>query len=131
MLVREINKAREISKRIRELERQVTALHLSRDNIVPVLDGLPHATDIKSKVEKIALRIVEGERELDTLRGEFAQEKVRIATEIMRNYVAPATQTLLILRYVSCLSFREIARRMHYGLRYVFKLHDEHLKDGI
>lgn len=131
MTVSEINKARELSKRIRELERQITALILSRDNIVPVLDGMPHATEVKSKVERLALRIVEGERELESLRAEFEQEKTRIANAIMMNFDEPTKQTLLLLRYVSCLSFREIAHRLHYGLRYVFKLHDRLVKEGI
>lgn len=131
MTVSEINKARELSKRIRELERQMSALILSRDNIVPVLDGMPHATEVKSKVERLAVRIVESERELEGLRSEFEQEKTRIANAVMLAFDVPTEQSLLLLRYVSCLSFREIARRMHYGLRYVFKLHDRLVKEGI
>ena len=131
MAVAEINKARELSKRIRELERHIAALCLSRDNIVPVLDGMPHASDLKSKVEKLALQIVENQRVLDSLRVELRQEKNRLASAIMTEVDAPIAQSLLLMRYVSCLPFREIARRMSYGLRHVFKLHDKLLKDGI
>lgn len=131
MTVQEINKARELCKRIRELERQIAALCLSRDNIVPVLDGMPHATEIKSKVEKLALRIVENQRVLDNLRVEFEAEKARLVSVIMTEFDDPTEQSLLLLRYVACLPFREIARRMQYGLRHVFKLHDRLVKDGI
>lgn len=131
MAVQEINKARELSKRIRELERQIAALCLNRDNIVPVLDGMPHASEIKSKVEKLALRIVENQRVLDNLRVEFETEKARLVSAILSEFDDPTAQSLLLLRYVSCLSFREIARRMQYGLRHVFKLHDRLVKDGI
>ena len=131
MTAQTINKARELSKRIRELERQIAALCLSRDNIVPVLDGMPHATDIKSKVENLALRIVENQRVLENLRVEFEAEKARVASVIMSELDDPTAQSLLLLRYVSCLSFREIARRMQYGLRHVYKLHDRLVKDGI
>lgn len=130
MTAQEINKARELSKRIRELERQIAALCLSRDNIVPVLDGMPHATDVKSKVENLALRIVENQRVLENLRVEFEAEKARVASAIMSEFDDPTAQSLLLLRYVSCLSFREIARRMQYGLRHVYKLHDRLVKDG-
>ena len=128
MTAQEINKARELSKRIRELERQIAALCLSRDNIVPVLDGMPHASDLKSKVEKFALQIVENQRVLEDLRVELAQEKLRLVSVITAEFDDPTAQSLLLLRYVSCLSFREIARRMSYGLRHVFKLHDRLLK---
>ena len=131
MTVQEINKARELCKRIRELERQIAALCLSRDNIVPVLDGMPHATEIKSKVEKLALRIVENQRVLESLRVEFEAEKARLVSVIMTEFDDPTEQSLLLLRYVACLPFREIARRMQYGLRHVFKLHDQLVKDGI
>lgn len=131
MAVAEINKARELCKRIRELERHVAALCLSRDNIVPVLDGMPHASNLKSKVEKLALQIVENQRALDCLRVELAQEKLHLASVIVAEVDDPTAQSLLLMRYVSCLPFREIARRMSYSLRHVFKLHDELLKDGI
>lgn len=131
MTAQEINKARELSKRIRELERQIAALCLNRDNIVPVLDGMPHASEVKSKVEKLALQIVENQRVLENLRVELETEKARLASAILLEFDDPTAQSLLLLRYVSCLSFREIARRMHYGLRHVFKLHDRLIKDGI
>lgn len=131
MTAQEINKARELCKRIRELEKELARLCLSRDNIVPVLDGMPHATDVKSKVENLALRIVENQRVLENLRVEFEAEKARLASVIMSEFDDPTAQSLLLLRYVSCLPFREIARRMRYGLRHVFKLHDRLVKDGI
>lgn len=131
MTAQEINKARELSKRIRELERQIAALCLSRDNIVPVLDGMPHASDVKSKVENLALRIVENQRVLENLRVELEAEKARIVSVILSEFGDPSAQSLLLLRYVSCLPFREVARRMRYSLRHVFKLHDQLVKDGI
>ena len=119
----EINKARELSERIRGLEKKIESLRVSRNNIVPVLDGMPHASEVKSKVEKLALRIVEGERELDDLRTQFENEKTRIAFEIMAAIDEPLEQATLLLRYVSCLSFRDIARRLRCNLRQVFKIY--------
>lgn len=124
----EINKARELLRTIRRLERRVAQLKLSRDNIVPVLDGMPHATAVKSKVEKLALMIVEGERDVDILRVAWAEAKVDVANAIMYEVDDPICQALLLLRYVECLPFKDVARRMKYSLRHMFRLHDETLK---
>lgn len=124
----EIKKAREFCKRIRELEKRVARLKLSRDNIVPVIDGMPHATTAKSRVECLALQIVEGERELAILRSELEQARVHVTEAIMLEVDDPNGQALLLLRYVECLPFRDVARRMKYSLRHMFRLHGELLK---
>lgn len=100
-------------------------------NITPIIDGLPHSSGAKSSVEKTALKIVEHEREIEHLRGQLLKEKSRLADMIMTQVNDPTLQTLLILRYVACCSFKETARRMRYGIRYVFKLHENFLKEGI
>ena len=127
----ELCSVRELQKKIRTHEQHLEALRMSAENIVPILDGLPHATEAKSKVEKIALRIVEVERELEDLRGRLVQSKSGLADKIMCEVVSPEVQTLLILRYVDCCPYKEIARRMRYALRHVFKLHERFLKSGI
>lgn len=119
----EIKKARELCKRIRELEKRVARLKASRDNIVPVIDGMPHATTAKSKVESLALKIVEDERELTTLRNELEQARVHVAEVIMLEVDDPICQAVLLLRYVECLPFKDVARRMKCGLRQIFRLH--------
>lgn len=124
----ELNEARELCKQIRALERHLEALRLSMENIVPVLDGMPHATEAKSKVERIALRIIDSEQELEALRGALEQAKTHLANVIMTKVDNPSHQTLLFLRYVSCLSFKETARRMRCSLRHVFRLHEQFLK---
>lgn len=131
MTEQELNSVRELKKRIRDLEKHLQALRLSAENIVPVLDGLPHSTEVKSRVEKIALRLVESERELTALNEKLMLAKVHLLDKILRQVDEPALQTLLVLRYVECLSFKETARRMHFTLRYVFKLHTKFLKEFI
>lgn len=131
MTEQELNSVRDLNKKIRDLECQLQTLRLSAENIVPILDGLPHATLAKSRVEKIALRTVATECELETLRAELLQAKSALADKIMAEFDEPLFQTFLMLRYVECCSFKETAHRMHYGLRYVFKLNDKILKLGI
>ena len=116
MTEQELNSVRDLKKRIRDLETRLQTLRLSAENLVPILDGLPHSTEAKSRVEKLALEIVEKESELTALREQIILDKSRLAD--------------LILRYIECLSFRETARRMKYGLRHIYKIHEKFLKNG-
>ena len=130
MTEQELNSVRDLKKRIRDLETRLQTLRLSAENLVPILDGLPHSTEAKSRVEKLALEIVEKESELTALREQIILDKSRLADLILREVKDPALQTLLILRYVECLSFRETARRMSYSLRHVFNVHERFLKSA-
>lgn len=128
MTAEELNSVRELRKKIRAVESRLQALKTNAENIVPILDGLPHAKTAQSKVERNALKIIESEQELETLRTELIQAKSALADKIMSQVDEPNYQTLLVLRYVECLSFREIARRMHYTLRSVYRTHKKILR---
>lgn len=125
----ELNIVRELKKLLVKEEQRLNSLRINALNITPILDGLPHAKTAQSKVEKNALKIIESEQELETLRAELIQAKSVLADKIMTQVDEPNYQTLLVLRYVECLSFREIARRMHFVLRNIFTLHDAALEN--
>ena len=128
MTERELNEARDLKERIRELERHIAALRLSAADIVPALDGMPHATDIKSKVEKLAARIVDDERELESIRAEFCAAAITIATRIQNADLKRQEKTLLILRYVVCMNFRDISFQMGLSDATTFRTHRDGLK---
>lgn len=128
MTEQELNAVRELNKKIRALETRLRDVRNSAENIVPILDGLPKAAFAKSRVEKTALKAVEVERELEALRGQLPLLKSDLANKIMAEVDEPIRQTLLILRYIECLSFRETARRMRITLRHVFRVHEKFLK---
>ena len=125
----ELNIVRELKKILTKEEQRLNSLRINALNITPVIDGLPHAKTAQSKVERNALRIIESEQEVETLRAEMVQAKSTLADKIMSQVDEPNYQTLLVLRYVECLSFREIARRMHFVLRNLFNLHDAALEN--
>ena len=125
----ELNIVRELKKILTKEEQRLNSLRINALNITPVIDGLPHAKTAQSKVERNALRIIESEQEVETLRAELIQAKSALADKIMSQVDEPNYQTLLVLRYVECLSFREIARRMHFVLRNLFNLHDAALEN--
>ena len=129
MTEKELNSVRKLKKRIRDLEWRLQALRTAADNIVPVLDGLSHSSEAKSRVEKIALDLIETERELNNSRAQIILTKSELADKILREVEDTTLQTLLILRYVECLSFKETARRMHFTLRHLYRLHEKFLKD--
>ena len=128
MTEKELNSVRELKKRIRDVERHLQALRLSAENLVPILDGLPHSTEAKSRVEKIALMIVEHERELETLREQIILAKSELLDKVLIEIEEPTLQALAALRYVECLSYKETARRMMITLRHAFRLHEKFLK---
>lgn len=123
MTEQELNSVRELKKRIAILEKKLNGLRMLAQHLTPVLDGLPHATSSASKVENVAIKILDAERELETLRAELSQVKDWLTQKILDVTDEPALQTLLILHYVKCFSFRETARLMHYTLRQVFRKH--------
>lgn len=122
---RELNRVRELKEKIRELERHIAALRSSAENIVPVLDGMPHSTDVKSKVETIALHVVNSERELDALRSELCSAAIHITNRIQNSNLKRKEKTLLILRYVVCMNFRDIAFQMDISDATTFRLHHD------
>lgn len=123
MTERELNGVRELNKKIRDIQCHLQALRISAENLVPILDGLPHSSEAKSRVEKIALMIVEDERELTALNETKLLAKSKLVDKILREVDEPTLQTLLVLRYVECLSFKEAARRMRITLRHLYRLH--------
>lgn len=127
----ELNEARELKERIRELERHIAALRLSAADIVPALDGMPHATDIKSKVEKLAARIVDEEQELETIRAELCAAAIHITNQIQAADLKRQEKTVLILRYVTCMNFRDISFQLGLSDATTFRIHRDGFKKMI
>ncbi len=123
-----LNGVRKLKVKIAELEQHIQALRLSAENLVPILDGMPRATDVRSRVEMISVKILTAEQNLSDMCEELDNAKVQLMRRILDEISDPLTQTLLVLRYVECLSFRKIAARMHYTLRQIFRLHENFLK---
>ena len=128
MTEQELNAVRELNKKIRDVERHLQSLRIAAENLVPVLNGLPHSKGAKSRVEKIALDIVATERELVSLQEHLPLTKAELADKILHEVNAPDLQTLLVLRYVECLSFEKIARQMKSSLRHIYRLHGKIFK---
>ena len=128
MTEKELNIVRELKKQIRDLERHLQALRLSAENLVPILDGLPHSNSAKSRVEKIALMIIESERELENLRAQLDRASEELPARIHDEVSDVQERTLLLLRYVACMRFRDIAFQLERSEARVFQIHHDVLK---
>lgn len=94
----------------------------------PPLDGMPHASARVSKVEKIAMKIVDAKRELEELAGRIEEQKAVLFAALDGVDAKPIVQRVLKFRYVGCMSFNAIAKQMNYSRRQILRLHDEGLR---
>lgn len=119
----ELNGARELRNKIRDEERRLLTLRLSAENLVPILDGLPHGTDVKSRVENLAVKIMESERELIRLRKEFGQAAFTLEEKINRSELDALEKSILTLRYVACMNFLDIQDKLKISDATTFYVH--------
>ena len=123
MTIAELNEVRDLREKLRAAIRQLRALRESIQNLCPELDGMPHAQSQQSKVEKMTVLIIEGEREVDALKAQIDTTGAALARKIKNLPLNPQEQEILILRYVGCLSFRDIKAKLHMSEPRVFFHH--------
>jgi len=124
----ELCAVRGLKKKQRELEKHLQELKVASENIVPVLDGLPRAKNAHSRVERIALGILQCEQEIVEICGLIVKAQEELADKITSELTSPALFTFAVLRYIECLSFKDTAHRMKITLRHAFRLDEKILK---
>ena len=127
----ELNKVRDLTKELKETERTLEILRASIAAKVPVLDGMPKPTSTDSRVETVALRIVELSEQADLLKNELAEIVPALKSQISRSFTDKTARKLFILRYVDCMYFRDIAFILGYSETHVYYLHKIFLKNLI
>ena len=128
MTEQDLNRIRDLSKRIRDLEKLLATLRSRAEDISPARDGLPKPTDIQSKVENLALKIVEKSIELDSLHEEILNATIVLTEAICLHISDPVQRAVMLLRYVHCMRFRDIGFQLGYSDRKVFALHHDALE---
>ena len=78
-----LNSVRKLKIKIAELEQHIQALRLSAENLVPILDGMPRATDVRSRVEMISVKILTAEQNLSDMCEELDNAKVKLMRRIL------------------------------------------------
>lgn len=84
--------------------------------------GAPGGGGAADRRAELVARIVDAQRELEARIGEIAAAE-REAMELIDRLDDERMRTLLTLRYVDNLTWRQIADRMHYNLTHVQRLH--------
>lgn len=128
MTEQELNQVRDLHKKIRDLEKLLATLRSRAEDIVPAREGLPQSSDIQSKVENLALKIVEKTIELESLHEQILAATATLTESICLQISDPNQRTVMLLRYVHCMHFRDIGFQTGYSDRKVFSLHHDALK---
>lgn len=123
MTERELHGARELSKRIGELELHLALLRRRLTETTKLLDGLPKSTPPEPRIERILAVLLDEERELESCRQRLLIEAAKLTREICLRVDKTLIREILLLRYVDCKSFRQIARELDISERTTFRLH--------
>ena len=147
MTFEELNIVRKIKKQVTDEEMKLQALKDCAISITPqfkretyideqgklrsftCLDNSPKSGNTDSRIEKIVVKIVDSERNLEKLKIGLESAKLHLTEKICEEYQEATEQAILLYHYVSCRSFREIAHIMHYTLRYIYKIHERILNN--
>ena len=103
-----------------ELEEKISAARYELENLKSLatattrqMDGLPRSTSTTSRVESLAVKIMDCERRLDGLVAEKICAQVDLTIEITKRVRGMAGK-VLYERYVECKTFKAIIAEMKY-----------------
>lgn len=125
MTKRELKSVLLLKHKISEQESYIETLRLSAEDLVPAPSDMPRSLDIVNRVEKLAIKLVEAENKLAELKVQFLQAKLILVEKIFLEVSDPTLQKVVLLRYVECLSYKDIAQRMGYTRRHIYRLHEK------
>lgn len=109
MTLRELSQLYWLNREIRDDERRLEALRLRRIGVSsPVNDGMPHAQDVHSKTESLALAIVELEGIIAEKQAQGMRERVKLERWIAA-IPDSLTRQIFTARFVEGLTWAEVA----------------------
>ena len=112
-----------LDKRIKNKERQLDWLRSHAAYVSPrVKEEAKIPSGIKSRVEEAVVRIVELEDEINAEIARLMQLKQDIGKTI-RGVNSMECETLLEMRYLTFLSWEDIAMQLDYSQDYIYHLH--------
>ena len=127
----ELRRVRTLTRQLNDLKQRLVSLKYLSTSIssswrmgIQTRGGTSKIDDILIKMEAVQAEISAAERNLIAAKNELTQK-------ILTAIDDPTAQTLLIIYYVECQSFRKTARVLNYSLRQIFRLHDKILQDVI
>ena len=107
---------------MQEVEADLATLRMTADSVKPQIDGLPRSHRIIAQVEELTLKIIQQEERLKMYKAALSVLKVGLLEKIMSLGAPAAQQTVIIMRYVECRSYKDIAFHTQFPLRHVYRL---------
>ena len=112
-----------LDKRIKTKERQLDWLRSHAAYVSPKLTEVPKAPSVRrSPVEEAVVRITELENEINTSIAQLMRLKTEIA-DVIRSVNSMECETLLEMRYLTFLSWDQVAVQLRYSQDYIYHLH--------
>lgn len=120
---------RETLKEIRDLitkrdtkQAYIDRLMMSATNISPVLDGMPHGGGgSTTKIEHYSVECADKESELNDIKQQLELYSKDVKREIER-VKDERYRDALKLRYIECMSVKEVAECMHYDRKSMYRI---------
>ena len=124
-------------RRIRDTERRIEALKAKRQHIQDLAygntrfasSGIRSTTGNHSRIEAAVVRLLDMDdqigRELQACTAQIAE-----ASALISRIPDECYRELLSMRYISCLRWEVIARRMNYSTAHLFRLHGFALREA-
>lgn len=119
-----LNKVRDIKAKISILEQKLTCFRAMTLK-PPIIDGMPKSRSRTSVTERLAVQILDTERELSILRAELETEKAELGVAILDKVKEPLLAAVLILYYVACETYQTIADKLQTSRRTVYRYMDK------
>ena len=126
MTVMELKRLRELGKELSEAKEEEEKLRSQAEKTTALLTEVPKGSAMASMVEEAAIKLLSKAEELKKLEMERLQLEARLWGELCS--VPREEAQVLEMRYISGISYKEIARQKHKSLRTIFILHERGLK---
>ena len=116
-------------EKLKQAEKALEVWRRENALIVPSMNGLPKSKSAISRTERLALKIIDAEKRVDELQLKVEDAMKSLEHEIFMEFPDSKTRMLLVLRYVDCMYFRDIALVMGYSEAHIYYLHNKATKD--
>lgn len=124
----ELYEVRNIREEISALETKLHELIYRAENLTSIIDGMPKSKSFRSKVERLALEMIDARVELKALETKLPAAQNQLVKKIEAATQDYQTRCAIILRYVKNLSCKEISQLMKLSQRQLFRLQKKFLR---
>ena len=117
-----------LDRKIKAKERQLEAIRCHAEYSSPKTDGeFIKSRSVQSALEESAVKIIELENYVSNQIKELVRLKAEIE-QVIKSVGNIEYETVLEMRYLSFMDWKEISARMEYGGKYVFRVHGRALE---